>query len=110
MDTIASMSAFPAPDASGAILDRHIPLDRTFNTRDCGGYPSLVLGAGRRGKRALMFGGHSRKPYELRTCAAGERRAWPRRSGLGSAFALEVAAWGQCLLVAKVTFWPCRRG
>lgn len=40
MDTIASMSAFPAPDASGAILDRHIPLDRTFNTRDCGGYPA----------------------------------------------------------------------
>ena len=34
------MPASPSPDAPGAVLDRHIPLDRTFNTRDCGGYPA----------------------------------------------------------------------
>ncbi len=40
MDTIAAMPASPGLDAPGAILRRHIPLDRTFNTRDCGGYPA----------------------------------------------------------------------
>ena len=40
MDTIALMSASAASGSPGAILDRHIPLDRTFNTRDCGGYPA----------------------------------------------------------------------
>lgn len=40
MATIPPMAASPASDGSGAILHRHIPLDRTFNTRDCGGYPA----------------------------------------------------------------------
>ncbi len=38
MVTIAPMPASPAQNTPGAVLDRHIPLDRTFNTRDCGGY------------------------------------------------------------------------
>jgi protein-tyrosine phosphatase len=46
MDTIPPMAALTTPPisgpprASGAAFDRHIPLERTFNTRDCGGYPA----------------------------------------------------------------------
>jgi protein-tyrosine phosphatase len=34
------MTATSGPPISGLSIDRHIPLERTFNTRDCGGYPA----------------------------------------------------------------------